>query len=136
MPSKVEPNNPYHNRLALEVMSAEETIVAIAGGTGAAVVTKIVNGNKLADKLTKTRKTRWFRWVDINIPNDFEEADAHVADPNIIASAATLQTLGKLITVGYVPWASRAMPSPKPVLVIPRRAVTEPSLEAPWVAAH
>lgn len=81
-------------------MSAEETIVAIAGGTGAAVVTKIVNGNKLADKLTKTRKTRWFRWVDINIPNDFEEADAHVADPNIIASAATLQTLGKLITVG------------------------------------
>jgi hypothetical protein len=81
-------------------MSAEETIVAIAGGTDAAVVAKIVNSNKLVDKLTKTRKTRWFRWVDINIPNDFEEADAHVADPNIIASAATLQTLGKLITVG------------------------------------
>jgi hypothetical protein len=66
----------------------------------AAVVAKIVNSNKLVDKLTKTRKTRWFRWVDINIPNDFEEADAHVPDPNIIASAATLQTLGKLITVG------------------------------------
>lgn len=107
-------------------MSAEETVIAVAAGTGAAVVAKTINTNKLADKLSKTRKTRWFRWVDINVPNDFAESDAHVADPNIIAHAPTLETLGKLITVGYVPRAYRAAPS--------RDRVTEPGLEAPWVA--
>ena len=109
-------------------MSAEETVVAVAAGTGAAVVAKTINTNKLADTLSKTRKTRWFRWVDINVPNDFAEADAHQADPNIIANAPTLETLGKLITVGYVPLASRAVPC--------RDRVTEPGLEAPLVAVH
>ena len=100
-------------------MSAQETVVAVAAGTGAAVVAKTINTNKLADTLSKTRKTRWFRWVDINVPNDFAEADAHQADPNIIANAPTLETLGKLVTVGYVRSRDR---------------VTEPGLEAPWVA--
>ena len=109
-------------------MSAEETVVAVAAGTGAAVVAKTINTNKLADTLSKTRKTRWFRWVDINVPNDFSEAGAHEADPNIIANAPTLETLGKLITVGYVPLASRAVPC--------RDRVTEPGLEAPLVAVH
>jgi hypothetical protein len=109
-------------------MSAQETVVAVAAGTGAAVVAKTINTNKLADTLSKTRKTRWFRWVDINVPNDFAEADAHQADPNIIANAPTLETLGKLVTVGYVPLASRAVPC--------RDRVTEPGLEAPLVAVH
>jgi hypothetical protein len=109
-------------------MSAEETVVAVAASTGAAVVAKTINTNKLADTLSKTRKSRWFRWVDINVPNDFAEADAHQADPNIIANAPTLETLGKLITVGYVPLAPRAVPC--------RDRVTEPGLEAPLVAVH
>jgi len=109
-------------------MSAQETVVAVAAGTGAAVVAKTINTNKLADTLSKTRKTRWFRWVDINVPNDFAEADAHQADPNIIANASTLETLGKLVTVGYVQLVSRAVPC--------RDRVTEPGLEAPWVAVH
>ena len=120
-------HRPYPPR-ALEVMSAQETVVAVAAGTGAAVVAKTINTNKLADTLSKTRKTRWFRWVDINVPNDFAEADAHQADPNIIANAPTLETLGKLVTVGYVPRVSRAVPC--------RDFVTEPGLEAPLVAVH
>ena len=102
-------HRPYPPR-ALEVMSAEETVVAVAASTGAAVVAKTINTNKLADTLSKTRKSRWFRWVDINVPNDFAEADAHEADPNIIANAPTLETLGKLITMGI---PSRAVSRPR-----------------------